>query len=167
MVKKLVGEKLRSLRLAKGYSQEKFAPVCGLDRTYIAGVEAGKRNISIDNLEKITNALDVSLSEFFDWNKPIQNTIVLRINGEAFILESKTELTMDIKNHIEAICRCAFDEDDSSLVDTQENEITIDELYDMSVFQLAEVFQKAVKKDVGIDVTFKPIHLEVSINSEY
>jgi transcriptional regulator with XRE-family HTH domain len=167
MVKKLVGERLRSLRLAKGYSQEKFAPVCGLDRTYIAGVEAGKRNISIDNLEKIANALDVSLSEFFDWNKPIQNTIILKVNDEVFILESKTELTRDIKNHIEAICRCAFDEDDSSLVDALENKITIEELYDMSVFQLAEVFEKVVKKDFGIDVTFKPIHLEVSINSKY
>lgn len=48
-----------------GLSQEKFALKANIDRTYLASVEAGKRNISIVNLEKIVSALDVSFEEFF------------------------------------------------------------------------------------------------------
>ena len=47
-------------------SQEKFALNVGLDRTYIAGVEGGKRNISVVNLAKIWNALGITGKEFFD-----------------------------------------------------------------------------------------------------
>ena len=61
-----VGQRIRELRLAKGMSQEKFALEAGLDRTYIASVESGKRNISIVNLAKIWNALGITGREFFD-----------------------------------------------------------------------------------------------------
>lgn len=47
-------------------SQEKFALEAELDRTYIASVESGKRNISIVNLAKIWNALGITGKEFFD-----------------------------------------------------------------------------------------------------
>lgn len=46
------GKRIRSLRIATGLSQEKFALQIGMDRTYYASVEAGKRNISIINIEK-------------------------------------------------------------------------------------------------------------------
>ena len=46
------GNRIRSLRTATGLSQEKFALQIGMDRTYYASVEAGKRNISINNIEK-------------------------------------------------------------------------------------------------------------------
>ncbi len=48
-----------------GLSQEKFALKIGMDRTYYASVESGKRNISIVNIQKIANGLGVSLSELF------------------------------------------------------------------------------------------------------
>lgn len=44
-------------------SQDQFARLCGLDRSYISGVERGKRNISIENLAKIAQALELPLSE--------------------------------------------------------------------------------------------------------
>ena len=66
MIRELVGKRMRQLRKKKGLSQEALANECELDRTYIASVENGKRNISIINLEKISKALKVSLSEFFD-----------------------------------------------------------------------------------------------------
>jgi transcriptional regulator with XRE-family HTH domain len=53
------------VREIKTLSQEKLALRAGLDRTYVAGVENGKRNISIINLEKIIKALDASFSNFF------------------------------------------------------------------------------------------------------
>lgn len=65
MIQKKVGERVRELRVDVGLSQEKLALKADIDRTYLASVEAGKRNISIINLEKIVNALGVSLGEFF------------------------------------------------------------------------------------------------------
>jgi transcriptional regulator with XRE-family HTH domain len=46
-------------------SQEEFADMCGLDRTYVGGVERGERNLSLLNIEKIAVAFRVSLSELF------------------------------------------------------------------------------------------------------
>lgn len=65
MIQQEIGKRIRELRLTTGLSQEKFALKIGMDRTYFASVEVGKRNISIVNLEKIANGLDVSLSELF------------------------------------------------------------------------------------------------------
>ena len=61
-----LGKKIRELRLKTGLSQEKFALKIGMDRTYFASVEAGKRNISICNIKKIADGFDVSLSELFE-----------------------------------------------------------------------------------------------------
>lgn len=63
-----VGDRIRQLRNAKGISQEELAHLADLDRTYITSVENGKRNISIVNIEKICEALEVSLNRFFDTN---------------------------------------------------------------------------------------------------
>lgn len=65
-VKVKIGNKIRMLRHQRNLSQEQFASICGLDRTYIAGIEQGNRNVSIVNLEKIALAFKVSLSELFE-----------------------------------------------------------------------------------------------------
>lgn len=65
MITNKIGNRIRELRNQMGLSQEKFAQKIGMDRTYFASVELGKRNISIVNIEKIANGLDVTLSEFF------------------------------------------------------------------------------------------------------
>lgn len=57
------GEKLRSIRTKNGISQELLATKSGLHRTYVSSVERGERNISLANIEKIANALDVSLAD--------------------------------------------------------------------------------------------------------
>jgi hypothetical protein len=46
-------------------SQEYFADLCGLHRTYISDVELGKRNISIENIQKVALALEISISDLF------------------------------------------------------------------------------------------------------
>ena len=61
-----LGNRIRELRLQTGLSQEKFALKIGMDRTYFASVELGKRNIAIINLEKIARGLNVPLSELFE-----------------------------------------------------------------------------------------------------
>jgi len=65
-IKSKIGKRIKELRLTAGYTQESFSLICALDRTYITSVENGKRNISIQNIEKISNALGLSLKVFFD-----------------------------------------------------------------------------------------------------
>ena len=66
-IKLLIGERVRELREARGVSsQEKLGELAGdIHRTFIGRVERGETNISIENLEAIAKALDVSLAEFF------------------------------------------------------------------------------------------------------
>jgi transcriptional regulator with XRE-family HTH domain len=61
----MLGERIQSLRKETGLSQEKFALKIEMDRTYFASVEAGRRNVSIQNIKKIAEGLNVSLSELF------------------------------------------------------------------------------------------------------
>lgn len=63
---KELGDRIKNLRCKTGLSQEKFALSIGMDRTYFASVEAGRRNISICNIKKIADGLSVSLSELFE-----------------------------------------------------------------------------------------------------
>lgn len=65
MITEKVGSRIKELRRALGVSQEKLALKAEVDRTYLAGVEQGKRNPSIKSLEKILKALEVSFGEFF------------------------------------------------------------------------------------------------------
>ena len=60
---KRFGARVRELRLEMGLSQERFAAKCKLDRTYVGSVERGERNIALRNIEKISKALGISISE--------------------------------------------------------------------------------------------------------
>ena len=66
MIEKKLGNRIKELRKAIGLSQEKFALKIDMDRTYFATVESGKRNISLQNIEKIARGLGVSISELFE-----------------------------------------------------------------------------------------------------
>jgi transcriptional regulator with XRE-family HTH domain len=57
------GSRVRQLRKAHGFSQEAFADKCHLDRTYISGIERGKRNVALCNIEAIARALGVTVSD--------------------------------------------------------------------------------------------------------
>ena len=64
-IKEKVGKRVKELRSKLGVTQEEFAYMVQLDRTYITSVECGRRNISIVNIEKLAKALNVSLADFF------------------------------------------------------------------------------------------------------
>lgn len=65
MLKKQFGERIKELRKNKDISQEKFALLINMDRTYYASVESGKRNFSLENIKKIANGFNISLEELF------------------------------------------------------------------------------------------------------
>ena len=64
-IQKAFGLRVQQLRIETGMSQEKFALSIDMDRTYLASVEAGKRNISLNNIKKIADGLNISISELF------------------------------------------------------------------------------------------------------
>lgn len=62
----LFGERVRTERLARGLSQEQLASLADLDRTYVSGVERGKRNVSLLNIHKLSTALNLRMSSLID-----------------------------------------------------------------------------------------------------
>ncbi len=64
-IKQRFGARVRELRQAKEISQEQLGFDAGLDRTYINSVEQGNRNVSLVNIVRIAEALDVPTSELF------------------------------------------------------------------------------------------------------
>jgi transcriptional regulator with XRE-family HTH domain len=58
-----LGQTIRDLRSSRGYSQESFAHAVGLHRTYISDIERGERNVSLHNLVRIANTLELPLSQ--------------------------------------------------------------------------------------------------------
>lgn len=65
MITEKVGARIKEIRAEQGISQEKLALKADIDRTYLAGVEQGKRNPSIKSLEKIIVALGITFHDFF------------------------------------------------------------------------------------------------------
>lgn len=59
------GDRVRTLRTNQGLSQEDFAFKCGIDRTYISGIERGRRNPSLKSVERIARTLGVPLTKLF------------------------------------------------------------------------------------------------------
>jgi transcriptional regulator with XRE-family HTH domain len=58
-LQRIVGRNLRAYRLARGLSQEAFADVLGVHRTYMGGIERGERNLTLKSVEKIAAQIDV------------------------------------------------------------------------------------------------------------
>ncbi|WP_418116287.1 helix-turn-helix transcriptional regulator [Variovorax sp. NFACC27] len=61
----LFGDAVRERRKALGYSQEAFGDACGIDRSYIGGIERGEHNLALVNILKIIATLELQPSEFF------------------------------------------------------------------------------------------------------
>ena len=62
---KVFGTNVRKYQIKLGLSQEKFAEKCGLHRTYISDIECFRRSISLDNIQKIADALGVETFQLF------------------------------------------------------------------------------------------------------
>lgn len=69
---KILGENIRSLRLERQITQEQLAELCNLHRTYIGAMERGDRNVSLNNIVKVAQALNVPPSELLKFERKIQ-----------------------------------------------------------------------------------------------
>lgn len=65
-ISKILGQRIRNYRTSKGLSQEKLAELSGCHHTYIGQIERGEKNATIESIEKISAALNVSLSTLFE-----------------------------------------------------------------------------------------------------
>ncbi len=80
MIKEEVGKRIKALRMSKGLSQEDLAYKSNLDRTYITYVENAKKNVTVETLYKITKALDISLSDFFDMDNLVDSEVIKKVD---------------------------------------------------------------------------------------
>ena len=72
-VKLRIGQRIKELREISNMSQKDLSYAADLDRSYIASIENGQRNVSIVNIEKIALTFDITLKEFFKSDK-FENT---------------------------------------------------------------------------------------------
>lgn len=72
-INKLLGARIRTLRLARGWSQEELGERAHLDRTYVSGVERGVRNPTVTVLEALANGLNVHIAALFNANEEVDD----------------------------------------------------------------------------------------------
>lgn len=65
-IAKTIGQRIRNYRTEKGFSQERLAELCGCHPTYIGQVERGEKNATLESIEKIASAMNISLSKLFE-----------------------------------------------------------------------------------------------------
>lgn len=66
---KVFGNNLKKYRTQAGLSQEAFAAKCGMHRTYISAIECYRRSISLENIQRIANALEIETYKLFKEDK--------------------------------------------------------------------------------------------------
>ncbi|WP_152393294.1 helix-turn-helix domain-containing protein [Paenibacillus guangzhouensis] len=88
---KLIGKRIRDLRKERGLSQEQLGELANLNYTYIGGVERAETNISVLNLAKIANALNVGVYELFSYTRLSNQT-----KGKSHDMEQIIDLLLSL-----------------------------------------------------------------------
>jgi Predicted transcriptional regulators len=162
------GQRVKELRARSGMSQEVLAHRAGLDRTYISGVERGERNISIVNIEKISSALQVSISYMFsgerfsatpayqpkDFIVPFKDRFKYRVDSENRILAFQVRGLLSGENvdfmsrTLIGLCNAFGKEELSVLVDHRDMKASDGEpvVYSPEVAERAVIFQQELLK---------------------
>lgn len=100
----IIGTNIREIRKQKKMTQEELAEKCELQTSYLAGVERGTRNITIQTLEKITAGLEINAKELFELETPIKN---LPIETEQLINMFAGQLKTKSQKEISLIIKLA------------------------------------------------------------
>ncbi|GLC89796.1 helix-turn-helix domain-containing protein [Lysinibacillus piscis] len=88
----LLGEKIRTVREARGLSQEELAEMANINRSRISNIETGKINITINTLVSILNALEIHYADLFNFNEQIKTS---DIKEKKYLLEIQYLLLKD------------------------------------------------------------------------
>lgn len=64
-IRNKIAERIKQLRHEQNITQERFASMAGVNRTYLADIEKGNRNFGIDTLTRIISGFGISYAEFF------------------------------------------------------------------------------------------------------
>ena len=104
-ITKVLGQRIRNYRTAKGLSQEKLAELSGCHHTYIGQIERGEKNATIESIEKISAALNVSLAKLFEKLGPVEN------EAQSIPLECYEFISAKTKNEQEHLYRILLDID--------------------------------------------------------
>lgn len=83
-----IGERLRQIRVNRSLSQEQVANIADVTASYYGQIERGTKNVTVSTLEKICNALDIPLAEFFSIKQngqhdDISSEILYQLNGKS------------------------------------------------------------------------------------
>lgn len=104
-ISKNVGKRLRMRRLELGYSQELTSEKAGLHPTYIGQVERGEKNLTIESLEKICNALDYPMEDLFFKISPLDSENATAQKCYELILEQPTDEHENIYNILDTVIK--------------------------------------------------------------
>ncbi|MGG4555159.1 helix-turn-helix domain-containing protein [Paenibacillus humicus] len=111
-LREFLGNRIRAIRNAKGLTQQNLADTSDLDYRYIGALERGERNFSIDTLEKVLTALNISMYELVYLDKKqndTENSRQVAIDEFMAITEDLTEDQMNILRRVNKEVRRAFD----------------------------------------------------------
>ncbi|HBV17044.1 helix-turn-helix domain-containing protein [Chryseobacterium carnipullorum] len=67
-IKQKIGDRIKEVRVEKKLSQETVALNSGIERSFMTHIENGRRNVSVETLEKVLTGLEISFSDFFNSN---------------------------------------------------------------------------------------------------
>lgn len=103
---KIIGNKIRNIRKKRGLSQEELSHLANMNTSFLSDLERDKKNPSLESLEKVTTALDITLEQLFQHTQPnlnnpeskildevINRVQVLSIDNQKRILEMITIMT--------------------------------------------------------------------------
>ena len=93
--RKALGQRVRMLRNAYGWSQEVLAYLSGLNRSYIGAIERSEHNIGLDNIEKISSALEVSVADLVNALQTRKVSVILGNNDKTESIDTTPSLPMN------------------------------------------------------------------------
>ena len=91
------GDWVRQHRMQRGHSQEAFADLCEIDRSYMGGVERGERNLALVNIIRIIQALELEPSAFF---RGLDSDTRAELQANRKNAKERTKLTAKVKKSV-------------------------------------------------------------------
>ncbi|WP_088102030.1 helix-turn-helix domain-containing protein [Halalkalibacter urbisdiaboli] len=93
-ISKIIGERLRKLRKEQGLSQEELAHKAFLHPTYIGQLERGEKNPTVETVEKVANALQISLADLFRFSTTNENDVIDQLMVQLHSISKEDQETL-------------------------------------------------------------------------